>query len=858
MSLTVNQQLKSGITYYSVYLLSNDTLPKEPDVFLNMRKGFFEQGNKKQKDKIFLSVNGESVRYQYVMDNNRPLKWKRENEGKITQRASVNGASGYILETLDYSGTVIKKEYYTSRHQYEKTEYYDGFSATAYLTLVPCITDKYASFALYKEGEKRPQILICAPMPTDEKIVKDLVLEVSPELAANTSGGFAYFCSEEKLKQWNKIIDNYNSDANFNASAVEKKTKNKPRFIFNVKALKEELEKSDFNIKSVAVPFSLKINIPNKPLAANDFEAEAAFTPEKKELFPEEENDFSSEDYDAFEQDEITDVEESDAPRVQNGYGRTQGTSGKTIYEGEYKDGEQNGFGVYYYKTGRISYVGNWSNNMRNGFGVSFRPTDGCVQVGMFKDDKPHSIAARFDKNGRLTYAANYKDGEADGAHIAVADNGNLLVTKWENGKAQKNAAILSRSGAVIYSGEIKNNKKDGFGVLFDERGSLLYRGSFKNDMYNGQGTLYFDNGATLSGEFKDNALCGAGVERDESGFIVYRGDFSKNRYNGTGTQYFENGSYKTGEFIDGKPTGDFSLFADSGELIYKGGLIDSTFDGKGALYSGGELVYDGAFAGGEKCGMGREFENSVCVYMGEFENDRRNGFGIIYNGTKQEYIGYFKDNKKSGNGILFVDGEPKYAGEFSEDLPSGRVNIIEDFKVCEECVFEGGECVYARRYTPDGALTYDGSIKNGQRDGMGCAFSQYGDKAFEGIFKYGEPYKSMKVITKALKPLSSTEKLDSTIYKSFIYPPNYAVELPLNGGVYSGQTDENGLPNGKGTMLYSDHKYAGMFKNGKASGNGVLYFDDGTEKKVFITDEKTDDITQLDFAAISYYILNQ
>ncbi len=892
MSLSTTKELSSNVIYYTVYLLSNDVITKGYDVLFTVRKNYFEN-KKKKKDRVFLNINGESVKFNYLIDNNKPLKWTKENEKVLTQKVSVNGSNNYIIETLDFSGALVKNEYFNNSHIYEKSEYFDGFSKSPYKTIIPLITDKVATIALYIEESKKPITLKSVVMPLDNNILNDLVLEVSPEVGANTSEGFSYFCSEEKEKKWNKLLSNYRDEVKINVTQEEKPQIKKERFVFNADNLTLDASEIEFDIKKSALPMSKykknKVEMQSQDTKEIEIQEETNIEIEELnedfEIVEKIENRFVKELEDIKELEELEDIKEEkfeeteekipdkeikensreknlyygklDSKNNRIGYGRTTTSSGKTLYDGEYLNDKQNGFGVSYYKTGRLNYIGNWLDDKKDGFGISVRPTDGCVQVGAFKNDKLEDVTVKFDKSGKLMYIENYKKDDLDGSHISIEDDGNMIVTKWEDGKIQKNATILSNKGDLIYSGGVKNNKKDGRGMLFTQEVKLLYKGEFKNDEYNGKGILYLENGATIEGEFKNNKANGKAIQRDENYNVVYDGYFKDNKYDGNGKLFFENGTYKVGEFRQGQPIGDFILYSKEDKKLYKGQLTQDVFDGKGTIYNDELITYSGAFSNGEKFGLGREFEKGVCVFMGEFEDGIKNGFGTTYINNQPEYIGYFKDDKKCGYGILYGENQTLFVGEFKDDVMNGRINIGRDKKVYEQCIYENGECVYSKKYSEDATLIYDGNIKNNIKEGMGCTFNEFSDKEFEGIFKDDKPHKSMKVISKQLSDILTTDKLNSTQYKEYIKAPLVAVEIPMKNGIYSGQLNAENKPCGKGVMLCCDHKYMGNFKNGKPSGEATIIFDDGEEKNVYVEESKTEDSIQIKFTNIIYHIKN-
>ena len=121
MTVSIRPRISGDIMYYTAYLLSADPIRFGSDILLKVRKAYFTSG-KRQKNKIFLNVQGEALQCFYTMENRRPLKWKKVSEGRLCERTAQTGPSGYCVETLDYSGTVIKKMYFNLHHQWLRTE----------------------------------------------------------------------------------------------------------------------------------------------------------------------------------------------------------------------------------------------------------------------------------------------------------------------------------------------------------------------------------------------------------------------------------------------------------------------------------------------------------------------------------------------------------------------------------------------------------------------------------------------------------------------------------------------------------------------------------------------------------------
>lgn len=513
------------------------------------------------------------------------------------------------------------------------------------------------------------------------------------------------------------------------------------------------------------------------------------------------------------------------------GQGRTAMQNGRTAYEGRYAEDKRDGFGVYYYKTGKICYVGNWIQNRRNGMGIAFRPSDESVYIGKWDDDCPVGMGARFDNNGNLVFAGNWENGARNGAGISYnTDDGSIFISRWENDSPTNYGTRFDKNGNLEYIGYWENGKRHGTGIQYGEAGIVIYTGDWLNDKYHGTGRLTLKNGNIVEGSFIDGKISGAAIETDCNGAVVYRGEWSNNKYNGLGRIYIKNGSWYEGRFIDGAPIGVLSGYDKDGALIYEGEWKDNCYHGKGVQYKDGEKIYEGDFAQGIRHGIGREYEDKICIYIGGFSGDKRNGFGMSYHNGKPQYMGKWKDGLYSGSGVLYDNGTPVYAGQFSDGMLNGRINEIHDGKVIRESIFVNNSCTYMREYSPDGTcLSYEGNVKDGIREGMGCSFNNYGEKTFEGIFKDNKPFKGMQISLKELEPLKYYEQLKDTDYEKFRNGIEYVIELNISGGIYSGQT-VSGKPNGLGTILYSDHRYTGAFENGAASGEGILYKGNGDE----------------------------
>lgn len=538
---------------------------------------------------------------------------------------------------------------------------------------------------------------------------------------------------------------------------------------------------------------------------------------------------------------------------IRSGSGRTSMSDGRTAYEGSYKDDKRDGFGVYYYRTGKLCYAGSWKQNKREGLGVAFSASDGSAFVSKWEENESSGYGASFDEAGKFLYLGKLRDGQRTGAGVTCSgENETLFVGQYKDGEFLGKGTQFDCDGRLLYSGGYRSGKRTGTGTSYSENGSVVYQGEWKNNLFHGKGILYLQGGGTLSGEFRSGKADGKCTLTDGSGRVIYIGSFAGNDYNGTGRLFAENGGYVEGRFVDGEPTGVFNEYAPDGTLIYCGEWSDMHRNGKGVLYENGEKHYDGGFCNSEYSGSGKLFRDGHLIYSGEFSNGKRSGFGIEYDGEDVLYQGMWKDDLRDGCGIL-IENEIAYAGSFEKGRRQGRINEIKDGRLLSRSLYKDDEQCYTCSYSEDGYVSYCGSISEGKPGGMGCSFNSSCEKVFEGIFRGGKPEKPMQVVLEDLGQLPECEELEKTVYGSFRSAPGYAIEQSINNGIYTGQLRDE-KPDGRGTMLYFDHRFTGMFRNGEPDGSGVIYMRDGSEISGSFSTERSEESEALVFTNITYY----
>ena len=916
MDYSLIQNADKDLIYYGVYNTEAELLDGS-DLLCAVRKSFFESG-KRQKNRSSFNFYGEIYRSAYTMEENKPLKWKKLIGSKQSEKTVVSDNGYFVetldLDRKPVKRTYYDNHHiWISTEYFSPTD-----RRIPTISLKPSTDGNKPVIIRRKSDGQTDILYPFEQVVEKALTDKLNIIDGEPQIFCRTSSGSFYFCthseSEKRSEALKKLLEK-EEDTDIEQNTGEEII---PAFEVNADALNEApavLEITEENIAAASdveevteeaeiVQEEDEENISSEPAEETVDEDEVTETEESAiseheptELIPEtfspaavpgetEDSDnvpdlsaesFSDETPEyipnrpicAFMQDcpyEYINKMIIDSGGKQyyyfgdiaddkrSGNGRTAMSDGKTAYEGSYKDDKRDGFGVYYFKSGKLCYAGSWKQNRREGLGIAFSPSDGSAFIGKWQDNNSIGIGASFDKDGNLVYLGKTEDGKRSGTGITYSpEKDTFFVGKYKDGEFLGTGTQFDSDGNILYVGGYRGGIRTGKGTSYHADGTVCYRGEWKNNRYHGEGILYLSEGGTISGTFRNGRADGKCTLTDSSGRVIYTGSFANDIYNGTGRLFSEDGSYVEGRFVDGEPTGIFNEYDSEKQLVYCGEWNDMHRSGKGIEYKDGEKLYEGEFKNSLYDGDGKLYSEGRLIYSGGFVGGNKTAYGVEYNGSDIRYIGMWKDGLYSGCGILYDDGLPRYTGCFENGRREGRINEISEKSIIRKCVYKNDELIYMCEYSPNGLLLYYGNVKDGLRNGMGSLFNENCEKEFEGIFKNGEPEKTMQVFYKVLDELPSCEELAETEYEYYRQAPQYAVEKAVSGGVYTGQL-KSGKPDGKGTVMYSDHRYTGMFIDGLPCGEGVIYMTDGSKiSGVFNTSDSYNG-EALTFADITYY----
>lgn len=115
----------NNVNYYSIICPKYDKnlLQFDCDLLLQVRKDFFIEG-KKQKNKIIKEYNGRINHYSYVLEADKPMRWKRMQGERVVEKSRINEDGTYEILFFDENRYITKIMYFNQKHEIRKIEYF--------------------------------------------------------------------------------------------------------------------------------------------------------------------------------------------------------------------------------------------------------------------------------------------------------------------------------------------------------------------------------------------------------------------------------------------------------------------------------------------------------------------------------------------------------------------------------------------------------------------------------------------------------------------------------------------------------------------------------------------------------------
>ena len=143
---------------------------------------------------------------------------------------------------------------------------------------------------------------------------------------------------------------------------------------------------------------------------------------------------------------------------------------------------------------------------------------------------------------------------------------------------------------------------------------------------------------------------------------------------------------------------------------------------------------------------LGKKEDKFGNIYEGSLLNNKAEGHGIKYYKDGRKFEGEFKDGLRHGYGVLNRPDGTVFKGVYKNDYQEGEgINITKDGKILKG-FFKNGKVINGSSimYYGDGnndylnfdeECVYEGSYRNGKRDGLG-KFRMINGDVYEGEFR--------------------------------------------------------------------------------------------------------------------------
>ena len=233
------------------------------------------------------------------------------------------------------------------------------------------------------------------------------------------------------------------------------------------------------------------------------------------------------------------------------------------------------------------------------------------------------------------------------------------------------------------------------------------------------------------------------------------------------------------------------------------------------------EYIWMGESKSGKKHGKGKEFDfDNNIVYEGEYENGNRK-LGVEYYiiGTKK-FEGEYKNGKRWNGFIYDSNMTNKYElicgnGFIKEFHENGALSFEGEIK-------DGEKNGKGKIFNECGHLIYEGNLYNGIKNGLGKLYNDCGDLIFEGYFGNGKQMKGTiykynnrceLIYKKTEKELIMFETLFSYTHHSMI---NYGLWI----------MKKEGCNNKKETTFERDYENEKIYRGKEYNNKGELIFE--------------------------------
>ncbi len=211
----------------------------------------------------------------------------------------------------------------------------------------------------------------------------------------------------------------------------------------------------------------------------------------------------------------FTQINQTDADGLRQGLWKKQQPNGRTLYEGNFKDGRPVGEWKRYHPGGQVKAIIQYHENSDTASVQLFDKFRKKIAEGSYVEQKKAGNWVYYSK-GRKIAEEQFRDGLKNGVAKKYYETGELMEeTDWVNGKQEGDYKIFYKTGEPYMQCKMRQNKRHGLCLIHSKEGKLELEAHYKNDLRHGEWNYYsggkfhyrlnYNNGEILNPEVRDS-----------------------------------------------------------------------------------------------------------------------------------------------------------------------------------------------------------------------------------------------------------------------------------------------------------------------------------------------------------------
>ncbi len=197
----------NDVFFYGVNLKSRENSQVKNDVYANIIMRYLRT-LEPVSNRLYRGYGNDKYEYSYSFVPSKPLSWRVIKNRRVIEEIEYLSDGKYCLNYYDDYGRDVKRIFFSERHTWLKTNYYNTMNGDNILcSIVPKEKNGETAILLYPTGVPYPTTLYCCKQPSCNIVFERVMARVpDPEISALTNYGVMYFASEQTFNIYNQVL----------------------------------------------------------------------------------------------------------------------------------------------------------------------------------------------------------------------------------------------------------------------------------------------------------------------------------------------------------------------------------------------------------------------------------------------------------------------------------------------------------------------------------------------------------------------------------------------------------------------------------------------------------------------------